>query len=220
MKKNKASLYLLLFLSLALSTLNSSLVHAQQSASVLDEVSKRYDSYETLQTKFFLQVHGNDGSEYQDEGTLYLDRKNNKYRVVLKDQEIINDAKDTWTILKPEKEIQINEHLESQEGIGPQNMFTFYKSGFKVEKTKQEKLDDGEVLTVVLLSPVDKTRNYKNITIRVNKNKHIHDVEILDKSGTTYIYTIMALYVNHKIPAHRFIFDKGKYPNFEIVDLR
>jgi hypothetical protein len=45
-------------------------------------------------------------------------------------------------------------------------------------------------------------------------------VQILDKGGAQYTYTIQTLYVNHRIAPSNFTFNKSDYPSYEIVDLR
>ena len=74
---------------------------AQQDAAakkILTEVSKKYDSYQTVQANFsFSAIQGSNKSAYTDAGTLYLDKKNNRYHITMNSQDMISDAKSLYT---------------------------------------------------------------------------------------------------------------------------
>ncbi|MFD2596397.1 LolA family protein [Sphingobacterium griseoflavum] len=186
---------------------------------LLDQVSKKYDAYQTLQSDFNFSAKQPNGEMYTDQGTLFLNKKQSQYRIQLKNQELISDGKTTYSILKDDKEVQIADADNGSSSIGPNNLFTFYKSGFKYVSSDDERVG-GELLRVVELSPLDTKNNYFKIKLRVNKNRHIHDVLIFDKSGARYTYTIKTLYVNNSISPSNFSFNKANYPNYELVDLR
>lgn len=186
---------------------------------LLDQVSKKYDAYKTIQSNFSFSATQGQEETYADKGTLYLNKPKNQYRIQLTTQELISDGKATYSILKEDKEVQITTAENNASSIGPNNLFTFYKSGFKYVSADDERVGN-ELLKVVELTPLDTKNNYFKIKLRINKNKHIHDVLIFDKSGARYTYTIQTLYVNNTIPASNFVFNKANYPQFEIVDLR
>jgi len=186
---------------------------------LLEEVSAKYDAYQTIQSDFSFSVQQAQGGSHVDKGRLFLNKPKNQFRIALSGQDIINDGKSTWSILKEDKEVQVSDADNNTESIGPNNLFTFYKKGFIYKSTKDEMLGK-DLLNVIELTPTDTKTNYAKITLRINKNKHIHDVAVVDKSGTRYIYTINTLYVNHQIPRATFTFHTADYPNYEIVDLR
>lgn len=186
---------------------------------LLDQVSQKYDGYQTIIANFQFKAAQAEGETYQDAGTLRMEKKSNKYRIKLKEQEIISDGTSVWSILPEDKEVQITEADNSANAIGPSNLFTFYKNGFKYVSANNES-DGGETLDVVEMTPIDQNSNYFKIKLRVNKNKHIHDVTVFDKGGNRYTYSITALYVNSTIQPGNFAFSKGNYPGFEVVDLR
>lgn len=192
----------------------------QSAGELLKQVSKKYDSYQTIRSDFSFKVSSPDQKNYQDKGIMSFDKKTNSYRIELESQTLISDGKTVWSIIDEDKEVQITDADTSSENIGPNNIFTFYKSGFKYLSLEDETLADKKVLKVVDLSPIDTRKNYFKIRIRINANLHIHDVQIFDKSGARYTYSISALYVNHSIPSSTFTFKKSNYPSYEIVDLR
>lgn len=190
---------------------------------ILTEVSKKYNSYKTIQSDFTLSVQDADKNNYSDAGIMYFNKPKNQYAILLKDQEMISNGKAVWNISKDIKEVQISEAENNEDAIGPNNLFTFYQKGYKYIMIDDEKYNDGgksETLKVIELSPLDAKSNYFKIKLRINKNNHIHDVTISDKSNNRYIYTIKSLYLGRNLPTSTFNFDKTKYPNYEIVDLR
>jgi len=186
---------------------------------LLDEVSKKYDGYQTIQSDFTFAVQQAQGAPYTDKGVLYLNKAKNQYRIQMTSQDFISDGKSTWSVLKEDKEVQITSATDNTNSIGPNNIFSFYKTGFKSVFMGNES-ERGTALKVVELSPLDTKVNYFKIKLRINKNNHIHDVLIFDKSGGRYTYTIKTLYINQSIAPFRFTFNTKEYSNYELVDLR
>lgn len=187
---------------------------------ILDAVSNKYDAYKSIQSEFSFQIKQADGEDYTDKGKLFLNRAANQYKIVLETQDLISDGESVWSVLKQDKEVQVSPADPEAQAIGPNNIFTFYRSGYRLISAANESVPSVGALQAVELTPEDEQSNYSKIKIRINKNQHIHDVMVWDKSGAQYIYTIQALYVNHSIPASTFRFQKASYPGFEIVDLR
>lgn len=186
---------------------------------LLDDVSTKYDAYQTIQSDFSFSVQQGQGGSHVDKGSLYLNKAKNQFRIKLSEQDIISDGKSTWSILKEDQEVQVSESDNNTQSIGPNNLFTFYKKGFVYKSAKEESFGK-DILNVIELTPTDTKTNYAKIKLRINKNKHIHDVAVFDKSGVQYSYTIHTLYVNHQLPTTTFTFNTSDYPNYEIVDLR
>ena len=190
---------------------------------LLDKVSKKYETYKTMQSDFTLVVKDAEGKSYTNSGTMLFNKPKKQYRIKLQDQDILSDGKSVWSVSSDVKEIQVTEADESSSAIGPNNLFSFYKTGYKYVGMPDESITKNgktEKVKVIELSPLDTKTNYFKIKLRINNNTHIHDVTIFDKSNNRYIYTINTLYVNHNIAKGNFEFQKEKYPGFEIVDLR
>ncbi len=201
--------------------LNVTFAFAQSNSAkaILDEVSKKYDGYKTIQSNFTFSASLANGEDHSDKGQLFLNKVNKQYKITLPTQDLISDGKSIWSVLKEDKEVQVSDAENSSQSIGPSNIFTFYNSGYKFGNSSNVSSSQGN-LTAIDLTPEDTKSNYSKIQVRINKNKHIHDVTIFDKSGAKYIYTINTLYVNNPIASSTFEFNKSKYPGFELVDLR
>ncbi len=191
----------------------------QTAKNILDQVSKKYDAYKTIQSEFSFSSITSTGEQHTEKGTLFLNKPKNQYRILLSSQDLLSDGESNWSILQQEKEVQISPAEQTSTSIGPNNIFTFYKSGYNYSLGKNE-IINGKSMKIIELTPKNQQTNYSKIKLRVNEKNHIHDVLIFDKSGAQYTYAIKTLYVNNDIPSATFVFDKTKYSSYEIVDLR
>ncbi|WP_164122271.1 MULTISPECIES: LolA family protein [Sphingobacterium] len=190
---------------------------------MLNDVSKRYDSYKTIRSQFDLTVQDAEKKSYNSSGTMYFNKPKKQYAIRLPEQEILSDGRTVWNISKDIKEVQVTDAEHDDNTIGPNNLFSFYKNGYKYISMTDEKLTKNgksEILRVVELSPTDTKTNYFKIKLRINKNNHIHDVSIFDKSGNRFTYTIKTLYLGQKFEESIFRFAKERYKDYEIIDLR
>jgi len=216
MKNMKKLLYVVLAVFIA----NTAFAQSNKAKSILDKVSAKYDSYNTLQSNFLLKVTPRTGEASTVNGKILVNKPEDKFKIELADQDIYGDANTTWTVSKEVKEVQVNSADEGNQKIGPSNIFTFYKKGFNYKYVGTNNVAKEGKVDVIDLVPTDKTTNYQKITLRVNSKSHIHDVSILDKSGAKYTYAFNALYVNHAINNASLQFNKQNYPGYEVVDLR
>ena len=190
---------------------------------ILNEVSKKYNSYKSIQSDFTLKIQDSNKKVESTSGIMSFYKPKNQYAISLKDQEIISDGKSVWSIAKDIKEVQVTENENNGNTIGPNNLFTFYQKGYKYVLMPDEKITrqgKSEMAKVIELSPEDTKTNYFKIKLRINKNNHIQDLTIFDKSSNQYTYTINSLYLGKNFDAKIFSFSKDKYKDYEVVDLR
>src|SRR5690606_28081914 len=214
-------------LLLALAFVGSSLqIFAQTDPAakkILNEVSKRYSSYKTIKSEFTLTIQDANKKSYKSEGVMFFNKPKNQYAIHMKDQDVLSDGKTVWNIAKDIKEVQVTENEKDGSTIGPSNLFNFYQQGYKYVLMEDEKIvrqGKTEMAKVIELAPLDTKTNYFKIKLRVNKNNHIQDVTIFDKSGNRYTYAIESLYIGKNFDDSMFKFSKEKYKGYEIVDLR
>jgi len=188
---------------------------------ILNEVSKKYRSYDVIKTDFTFTLDNPQAKIKETQtGTLYAKAKSNKYKVVMKGQDLISDGKTQWTYLKNEKEVQVNDVDDSPNAINPAKIFTIYEKGFKYIYTGDVKVG-GKTQHVIDLSPVDTRRSFFKVRLNVDKaTMQISNAVIFDKNGNKYTYAIKAFTPNVKIPESTFAFDAKKYPGVSVEDLR
>ncbi len=190
---------------------------------ILNDVSKKYSTYQTIQSDFTLSIQDANKKTHTTNGVMYFNKPKNQYAISLPEQEVISDGKSVWNISKDIKEVQISENENNSNTIGPNNLFNFYQKGYKYVLMPDEKIvrqGNTESAKVIELSPEDTKTNYFKIKLRINKNNHIQDVTIFDKSSNKYTYTINSLYLGKKFSPQLFTFSKDKFNGYEIVDLR
>lgn len=188
---------------------------------ILAEVSKKYRNYDVIKTEFTYTLENQQAKIKETQaGTLFVRSKLNKYKVILKGQELISDGKNQWTYLKADKEVQLSEVDQSSDGLNPAKIFTIYEKGFKSLYTNDTKVN-GRYVHNIDLTPTDSKRSFFKVRLQIDKlNKQITNAVIFDKNGNKYTYTIKTFTPNIKVPESTFAFDTKKYPGVELVDLR
>ncbi len=188
---------------------------------ILADVSKKYRSYDVIKTDFSYTLENPKAKIKETQsGTLYVKSKTNKYKVILKNQELISDGIKQWIYLKADQEVQVSEVDNSSNALNPAKIFTMYETGFKSLYTGESKAASGRVLQNIDLSPLDSKRSFFKVRLQVDKvNKQIVNATIFDKNGNKYTYAIKAFTPNVKVPESTFSFDPKKYPGVEVVDL-
>jgi outer membrane lipoprotein-sorting protein len=188
---------------------------------ILAEVSKKYRTYDVIKTEFSYTLENPQAKIKETQsGTLFVRSKVNKYKVILKGQELISDGKNQWTYLKADKEVQLSEVDNSSDALNPAKIFTIYEKGFKSVYTNDTKLN-GKTLHNIDLTPIDAKRSFFKVRLQIEKlSKQITNAVIFDKNGNKYTYTIKTFMPNVKVPESTFAFDSKLYPGVELVDLR
>jgi outer membrane lipoprotein-sorting protein len=188
---------------------------------ILAEVSKKYRSYDVIKTEFSYTLENPEAKIKEVQaGTLFVKSKLNKYKVILKGQELISDGKSQWTYLKADKEVQVSEVDNSADALNPAKLFTIYEKGFKSVYTNDTKVN-GKMVHNIDLSPTDTKRSFFKVKLQIDKlNKQIVNAIIFDKNGNRYTYSIKTFTPNIKVPESTFAFDAKLYPGVEVVDLR
>ncbi|MFZ4102971.1 MAG: LolA family protein [Sphingobacterium thalpophilum] len=207
-----------LVLSSGISVMAQSEVKAKE---ILAEVSKKYRSYDVIKTEFSYTLENPEAKIKETQaGTLYVKSKLNKYKVILKGQELISDGKSQWTYLKADKEVQVSEVDNSADALNPAKLFTIYEKGFKSLYTNDTKVN-GKMVHNIDLSPTDTKRSFFKVKLQIDKlSKQIVNAIIFDKNGNRYTYSIKTFTPNIKVPESTFAFDAKLYPGVELVDLR
>jgi len=189
---------------------------------ILAEVSKKYRSYDVIKTEFSYTLDNPQAKIKETQtGTLYSKTKLNKFKVILKAQELISDGKNQWTYLKADKEVQLSEVDNSADALNPAKLFTIYEKGFKYLFVGDTKSAAGRLVHNIELTPLDAKRTFFKVKLQIDKaTKNISQAVIFDKNGNRYTYTIKSFNSALKVADNFFVFDSKKYPGVELVDLR
>ncbi|MDZ4844549.1 MAG: outer membrane lipoprotein carrier protein LolA [Chitinophagales bacterium] len=187
---------------------------------ILDQVSKKYNSYTSAKVDFSLLVDTPDEEAYmKSRGMVYL--KNEKYKIDTEEMMIICDNVKRYVYLKESNELQINYfEPEADEIESPSELFQIYKKDY-FYKLSGEVIIDNKKLSVITLIPNDiKASPYKLIKLYVDKSENqITKGEIFAKDGVKYTYGISSVEENIQLNDSEFSFDPARYPGIYVDDM-
>jgi len=200
----------------------STIVQAQydpKALEILDAMSKKYKAIPSFEANFSYTIT-NETEKINEGFKGRMMVKGDKYRLILPEQEVINDGTTQWTYLPEAKEVNIDNFDPSSDDINPSKFYEIYKKGFKYLYL-EDKTEGGVLCEVVDLVPEKRDAQYFKVRMNiVKKDKSIHSWTMFDKAGNLYKYTITKFNVAAKVDDQTFTFDAKKYPGVEIVDLR
>lgn len=187
---------------------------------ILDAMSKKYKAIPSFEANIAYTLT-NDVEKINEEFKGKITVKGDKYRLVLPEQEVINNGTTVWTYLPEAKEVNIdNFDASSDEEVNPSKIFDVYKKNFKYLYL-QDKTEAGVVYEEIDLVPEKKDAKFFKIKMMIaKKDKSLSSFTMFDKSGNRFKYTISKFNPAAKVEDAFFAFDPKKYPGVEIVDLR
>lgn len=185
----------------------------------LDAMSDKYKSIPSFEVNLSYKLTNeveNVSEEYRGKITV----KGDKYRLVLPEQEVINNGTTLWTYLPDAREVNIDNYDPNSDDINPSKIFEMYKKGFKYIYL-QDKTENGIPCEEIDLVPEKKDAQYFKIKMYISKkDKTLQSFTMFDKSGNQFKYTLTKFNPNANVPDSFFTFDPKKYPGVDIIDLR
>ena len=210
---------LILSLLAAFLTVSVSAQYDPKALEILDAMSKKYKSIPAFEANIACTLT-NDVDKINEEFKGKITVKGDKYRMVLPEQEVINNGATIWTYLPEAKEVNIDNYDPASADVNPSKMHEVYKKNFKYLYL-QDKTEGGVLCEEIDLVPEKKDAQYFKIKMFINKKeKTIQSFTLFDKGGNRYKYTISKFTPNGKIEDSFFTFDPKKYPGVEVIDLR
>ena len=188
---------------------------------LLDKVRKKYEGYKTLEFAFTLNSEVPGQPVTTEKGT--VGQLDNKFRLEMDQQVIINDGKATWVYLKKNNELQINDTEEDTENgfLTPKDLLRRYQKGDFLYAITDKINENGRLLTQVEFKPKDRNSEYAKIRVSIDeKNQRIESIKAFVKDGSRFTFTITRFSPDKSLSAGYFSFDKSKYPGVKVEDLR
>ena len=183
---------------------------------ILESVSKKYKNIPAFSANFIYTLE-NKTQNIQEDFHGKVTIKGEKFKLELTEQEITNDGKNQYTYIKEAKEITISPYKKEDTDINMVNIFDIYKKKFKYQFVEELSTP---ILSIIDLEPEKKEKNYFKIRIEIDKKNDIKSFKIFEKNGNIYTYLIKNLEIKNNIEDNFFTFDKNKYKEIEIIDLR
>lgn len=190
-----------------------------QALTTLEAMSKKYKAYTSFEANITSTMTNEvEGIKEEFKGKITV--KGDKYKLVMDDQEIINNGTTVWTYLPAAKEVNIDNYDASSEDINPSKIYEIYKKGFKYLHVG-ERTEGGVVVEEIDLVPEKKDAQFFKIKMLITKkDRSIQSWTMHDKTGNKYKYTISKFTPNVSVADTFFAFDTKKYPGVEVIDLR
>src|SRR5688572_14421334 len=190
-----------------------------QALSTLEAMSKKYKAFTSFEANITSSMTNEvEGVKEEFKGKITV--KGDKFRLVMDDQEIINNGTTVWTYLPSAKEVNIDNYDPASEDINPSKIYEIYKKGYKYLLIG-DKTEGGVAYEEIDLVPEKKDAQFFKIKMIIGKkDRNIQSWTMFDKSGNKYKYTISKFAPNVNVADTFFTFDPKKYPGVEIIDLR
>jgi len=212
----KKSLFTLIFI------LSGTLLFAQydpKALEILEAMSNKYKNLTSFEANLTSSLtNETDGIHEEFKGKVTV--KGDKFKLIIEDQEIINNGTTVWTYLPSAKEVNIDNVDPDTDEMNPSKFYIMYKKGYKYLYL-EDQTEDGVLCEVVDLVPEKKDAQYFKIRMNIaKKDKSIQSWTMFDKSGNRYKYSISKFQPNVKVDDSFFTFDPKNYPGVEVIDLR
>ncbi len=203
-----------------------SFAQSQSAKAILDKVSAKVLTCGTIKSNFsFVMENKSENIKEKQKGKMYL--KGDKYKISLDNMVIYFDGEAMWTHVKETEEVNVTEPDDDDDGslfLSPNRIFTFYKKGFTYKltskKPSRQVRKQGKHVYIDLI-PTDDEKPFSKIQVVVDTKKlRFVSFKSFNKDGNLYQIKLTKYSENPKLPNKFYLFDKTKYPNVEINDLR
>lgn len=213
MKKSILAILLLTFVKVTFAQ------YDPKALEILDAMSKKYQSIPAFEANISYKLT-NETEKINEEFKGKITVKGDKFKLVLPEQEVINNGTTLWTYLPEVKEVNIDTYDPSSDDMNVSKFYEMYKNGFKYLYL-EDKVEGGVLCEVVDLVPEKKDAQYFKVRMNIaKKDKSIQSWTMFDKSGNQYQYTITKFAPAPGVSDNLFTFDVKKYPGVEVIDLR
>ncbi len=140
--------------------------------------------------------------------------KGQKYFLKQGSTEIYSDGTKNWNY-DGDKEVTVSDVDDDDKGFSPQKFLgNFYDKDFTYNLVSSS----GNYNQIVL-TPVDKRKNFKQVTVFVDKTKDmVTKAQVLDKADNTVEFSLSNINTNANIPDSKFAFDAKAHPGVEVIN--
>ncbi len=211
------------YLLISLSVFITSVVMAQQdprAKEILDKVSEKAKSEETIEIEFKLQiVDKKEDSKSTSRGILKV--KGEKYTMESADSKVFYNGETMWSYMEDVKEVVITTPDDEDADFvdNPSKIFDLYNKDYKYRLIGEAKVD-GKWMYEIDLYPKNLNQPYSRFKIFVKKNYDIHMVTAFSKEGVDYSIIINTIDFTEPMDDSIFNFNPSKIKGIEIIDMR
>lgn len=194
-------------------------LYAQSARTILNNAARTYDSVGGIEASFTLDSKElKSNNIYSSDGSIKM--KGDRFCIDIPEATTWFDGQTQWVYKKGIDEVNITEPTAAElQSISPSSIFSIYKKGFDLVY-KGQKTENGTPVLIVEMTPQIKNNSFEKIIVKINKATNLFHEIIIYEAGYENKLTVKKVKTGVNLPNNTFQFDKAKYPEAEIVDLR
>lgn len=182
---------------------------SQNATSVLDKTAAEFKKCPSVTVAYTVAIQGE-----EENGTITLQGK--KFKNEMSNTSTWFDGKTMWSLVKENEEVNVtNPNANQLAKINPYAFLDIYKKGYTVEFGKNDK----SLYEVVLTSTNAKSSIQKAI-IRINRTNYQPLYIMMGGAKADMEIKINSYKKGKKLADTFFQFNKKKFPNVDVIDLR
>jgi outer membrane lipoprotein carrier protein len=187
---------------------------------LLDKVKKQYESYNSLETNFTLTLKMAEQTKEEVQKGKMIQEKD-KFRIEMGKQLVISDGKVVWQKVDNNVQIKNATDKSSSEALSIKDLMATYDKKFIWGIVGETTEGWSKKAMTLVGKPIDRRNEYSKIQITIDqKTNQVISMTAFGKDQSRYKLSMEAPVLNKQYAATLFTFDKSKYPNVKIVDLR
>ncbi len=205
-------IYLLFFLLITVGLTSFSQANAD-AQKIIDQLSAKVKSSKGISAIFVIkQFDKYNHAMVNSDGMIKI--KGNKYYLKEDQVQIFCNGVQIWNF-DGDREVTVSKASDDADDITPQQIL----SGFNKKDFTYNLLTSAGNIYQVLLTPLDKRKNFKQLVLFINKSTNlISKAKITDKIGVLTEIDFTGITFNSILPDKLFMFDASKHPNIEIIN--
>jgi len=178
---------------------------------LLDEVSKKMNTYENIYVEFKYKLDNNEEDVHQEtRGNVTM--QDELYNVNFLGVNQLYDGKKIYSIIAEDEEVNISDaDVDDSSTLTPSKFFSFYKNGFTYSWDVVQNIS-GRKIQYVKLIPIDSNSEISSVLLGVDtKTNHIYRLIETGKNSTITTLTVTQFKPNQSLSSKLFSFDEAKY---------
>lgn len=191
-----------------------------QAKAVLDKTAETFRKAGGVQIKFEVKAYNNGRQEGASDGEIRL--KGEKFVLTTPEASTWFDGKTQWSYMESSGEVNVtNPTPEELQAINPYTFLYMYQQGFayRMGTTTQYA---GKKVKEVILTSTDPQQELARIVLRVDADTYQPLFIQLEQRETKSVseITVTSYRTEQRYTDKDFVFDRSRYPDAEIIDLR
>lgn len=209
----------LLILSIIISFLGQAQSSNSEAQIILDEVSDKVNSYESMILKFrYVLENTEENIRQETSGDITLEGE--KYILNILGITRVYNGESLFTISPEDEEVTISSNNTTEENtITPSELLSFYEDGYTYDMDITQNIN-GRKIQYIKLTPIDSNSEIKYVLLGIDLNtKHVYKLIEIGSNDTKTTLTINSFKTNQNLSKKLFKFDPTKYSDYYINNL-